>query len=77
MRRKWAADLDLLHKRDGREWQEVFDAIEWVFHGQTGDYRFVVQSPDALRAKWDRIALAMAKRPAQQQQDSGPWRPLN
>lgn len=62
-RRKWAAELDAMHRRDNRDWGDVSDVIHWVFHGQRSDFPFVVQSPSALAEKWDRIDAAK-RRPA-------------
>jgi tRNA A37 threonylcarbamoyladenosine dehydratase len=37
-------------------WEEIAKAVYWLFHKQrVSGPRFVVQSPDSLRDKWDRI----------------------
>lgn len=45
--------------RDGRTLTEAKTLIDWLFGGQTQDmgFRFVVQSPDALRRKWQNILI--------------------
>lgn len=61
LRHQWARDLDVMARLDGRAWQEIDAMIRWVWNGQTGEYRFEAESPDALRRKWDRIARAMGR----------------
>jgi hypothetical protein len=61
-RRKWAEQLETLNLKDGRSWTDIALTIHWLFYEQTGDYKFVVQSPSALAEKWDRIE-AQRKRP--------------
>ena len=56
----WARTLDLAHRRDGRSWDELREAIDWVF-AQVGDIRFVVHSPAALREKFDRVQAAITR----------------
>lgn len=54
-RQRWAADLDLLHRIDGRPWHSIKDAIRWVL-----DDAFWFpncQSPAKLRRQWDTIDL--------------------
>jgi hypothetical protein len=60
-RRAWANDFRLLFESDKRTPQQLGEVLRWLFQGQTGDARFVVQSPDALRKKWDRIETQMGK----------------
>lgn len=55
LRLKWADTLRLLHEQDGRAWDEIAQVCYWLFHKQPAGVRFIVQSPDALREKWDRI----------------------
>jgi len=55
MRGKWGRAIKLLVERDGRTYEEIWDVMCWLRDQPPGP-RFVVQSPDALRAKWDRIA---------------------
>lgn len=66
-RRAWAKRLDEMHRRDHRGWDEIADVIRWLFHGQTSQYRFVVQSPASLAEKWDRIAEARGRPAANNQ----------
>lgn len=54
-RLEWADALRLLVEKDERTWEDLHDTLVWLFKKQTGNARFVVQSPDALREKWDRI----------------------
>lgn len=51
-RLKWAEMMETVHSKDGRSWEEVAQVIAWLFDEQDA---FVVQSPKALREKWDRI----------------------
>lgn len=56
-RLSWAYSLHLLVTADGRSWEDLHDVLQWLFKRQTaGKHNFVVQSPDSLREKWDRIA---------------------
>lgn len=51
----WQRTLDLIHRRDGRTWEEIKSMIAWVF-----DHDFwykQIQSPAALRKHWDKMAL--------------------
>lgn len=59
----WAKECQKLFSVDRRTTREFGDVLRWLFHGQTGDFAFVVHSPSALREKWDRITVAM-NRPA-------------
>lgn len=60
-RRSWANEFRLLFERDERTPKELGDVLRFVFRGQTGDAKFVVQSPTTLREKWDRITTQMTK----------------
>lgn len=60
-RNKWAAELVAMNRRDGRDWSSVRAVVRWLFHGQSSDYPFVVQSPSALAEKWDRIEAARTR----------------
>lgn len=64
-RTAWARELDRMLRLDGRKSDgtkgrspdQVRYAIRWLFGDQMGsDARFVVESPTALRKKFDRIA---------------------
>lgn len=44
-------------------WDEIARSVHWLFHKQPpGEVRFVVESPESLRAKWDRITTARKNR---------------
>lgn len=60
-RSAWARSFDAINARDGRSWSDIDRVIHWLFHEQVGDARFVVQSPDSLRDKWDRIEAVRRK----------------
>jgi hypothetical protein len=66
LRLAWANEFRLIHERDARPWDEIARVVYWLFHKQSGTARFVVQSPESLREKWDRI---QAVRRNQSQQD--------
>ncbi len=51
----WANDIRLMVERDGRTYEQIAETLRFVFREQSGNARFVVQSADALRDKWDRI----------------------
>jgi hypothetical protein len=77
----WAKAIDAMHRRDARAWADIPPVLDWLFHRQVGDAKFVVHSPDALREKWDRIAAAMDKPQSRQRQldeirDRPEYRPL-
>lgn len=70
-RLKWANEFRLLHTQDKHDWDEIARTVGWLFRQPPGPAKFVVQSPDALRAKWDRIQAvrvnsAIPRRPFQQ-----------
>lgn len=78
LRLTWANTFRLMNEQDGREWDEIARTVSWLFKQPPGP-RFVVQSPDALRAKWDRIqahrrnlAAAAAAPPAGRPADTRP-----
>lgn len=75
LRRKWATELDAMHVREGRQWSEVSAVIRWLFHEQGSDYAFVVQSPSALRGKWDRI-VERRSRPPPRNSNARPAEPI-
>lgn len=64
-RLKWADAFRLIVDRDGRTYDELKATMTWLFRKQTGDARFVVQSPESLRKKWDRIQAQMRRPPTQ------------
>jgi hypothetical protein len=56
LRGKWADAIRLMRERDGRTYEELWDVMDWLFRKQPMHaHRFVVQSPESLREKWDRI----------------------
>lgn len=56
-----------LKKGEGRTNERAMDLLGYVFGDQGGtEYRFVVQSPEALGKKWDAIETRMAKASAKQ-----------
>jgi hypothetical protein len=59
-RTTWAEAMALMLRVDGRSPARAAALIRWVFGDQSGaEKRFVVESPKALREKWDRIETAM------------------
>jgi hypothetical protein len=36
-------------------WEAIARTVQWLFDGQGPSHRFVVESPDSLREKWDAI----------------------
>ena len=76
-RLKWADSFRRLHDKllkamrnaDGKAtadnaWDEIARTVHWLFHGQGASTPFVVQSPDSLREKWDRIQTVRRNRAA-------------
>lgn len=59
LRATWADDVRKLVEIDRRSYEEIAKVIGWLFDRQTAECRFVVHSPGALRAKWDRIVAVM------------------
>ncbi len=59
---KWAKVIDLTHRIDDRSFMDLEETINWLFkENVNGDFPFVVQSPGALRDKFDRIQVAMGR----------------
>ena len=59
---KWAKDIDLTVRIDGRSFQNLELTINWLFGPNlTNNTSFVVQSPFSLREKFDRIWGQMQK----------------
>lgn len=54
-RLKWADEIRLMVARDGRTYEQIAEVLRYVFREQTGTKRFIVQSADALREKFDAI----------------------
>lgn len=59
LRLSWAEEFRLMTTREKRRLADAKAIMDWLFGGQTAKFRFVVESPAALRAKWDRIAAQM------------------
>ena len=58
---KWAKVMDLTIRKDYRTPQDLEETIEWLFNGNLlSETQFVVQSPNALRKKFDRIQTQRA-----------------
>jgi hypothetical protein len=56
---KWGRVCDLILGRDARSLSRAKEILTWVFGDQGGaECRFVVESPDALRRKWDKLDRA-------------------
>lgn len=55
---KWGAELDLLNRKDSRSWEEMHKMIDWAF--EDAFWYKQIQSPDALRKHWDKMAMQMA-----------------
>lgn len=51
----WADEIRLMVERDKRTYEQIAEVLRYLFKEQTGDAKFIVQSADALRDKWDRI----------------------
>lgn len=51
----WANEIRLMVERDARTYEEIAETMKFVFYEQSPGHKFVVQSPGALRDKWDRI----------------------
>jgi hypothetical protein len=60
-RLEWADEFRLLFDVDKRSPEELGLLLRWVFNGQTADAKFEVESPKAVRKKWDRITKQMAR----------------
>lgn len=59
LKASWAETIDLMMRRDKRTAVAAKALIDWVFGDQGGcDARFVVESPRAMREKWDAISRA-------------------
>lgn len=58
----WANEIRLMVERDKRTYEQIAEVLRYVFTEQIGDKRFVVQSADALREKFDRIQAVRRNR---------------
>jgi DNA-binding transcriptional regulator YhcF (GntR family) len=70
LRHSWTKQLDLLNRKDGRDWKDIRAVIDWVYDEQD---MFVVESATSLRKKWDKIAK-QRKRSAGKQPANRDWR---
>jgi hypothetical protein len=64
LRLAWAEEFRTMKERDGRRFEDAKTLMDWLFGGQLSEFKYVVHSPSALRAKWDRIVLARKKEAA-------------
>jgi hypothetical protein len=51
----WADDIRLMVVRDKRTYEQIAETLRFLFREQTGGARFIVQSTESLRKKWDNI----------------------
>lgn len=59
----WAKQMSALLKADRRQLGRAKELLAWVFGDQGGsEFRFRIESPKALRDKWDKVDLAMRTR---------------
>lgn len=57
----WVAELDRMHRIDGRSWDEIRGAIDW---SQSHEFwASVILSPKKLRAKYDQMLLQAKRKP--------------
>jgi hypothetical protein len=61
----WLRDMERLHRLDGRSWEQITAAINWVQNDSF--WRANVMSPSKLRAQYDQLRL---KAQAQQKQSA-------
>jgi hypothetical protein len=61
----WLRDMERLHRIDGRSWEQITAAINWVQNDSF--WRANVMSPSKLRAQYDQLRL---KAQAQQKQSA-------
>ena len=72
---RWADSIRVMVERDGRTYEQIAEALDWLFRRQpAGPHRYIVQSPDALREKWDRIEANRRNKETAAPQGSGPIR---
>lgn len=50
---------------DGDAWDAIAKTVSWLFNGQGPSHRFVVESPDSLREKWDQIQAVRRNKQSQ------------
>jgi hypothetical protein len=73
LRPTWARELDVMLRRDKRSAKRAAEVLRWVFGEQEGEYRFVVESPKALRQKFDKLERAMARAAQRPQRGNGSY----
>lgn len=62
-RKSWEKTCHHVLATDGRSFGRACELVDWVFGDQGGsEARFVVESPKALRDKWDKIETAMQRK---------------
>lgn len=65
-RLKWADTIRLLNEADKHDYDEIAKVVSWLFSQPLGGPRFVVQSPESLREKWDQIQAVRRNKSAPQ-----------
>lgn len=87
LRLDWANGFRVLHRHvveamknadaavgDAEAWAEIAKTVKWIFTGQSTKARFIVESPDAVREKWDRIQAVRRNNRAKSDEESKPKR---
>lgn len=54
----WTKEMDLMHRRDNRSWEEIKEVIRYAFE-EDSFWPKVIQSPTTLRKNFDKIAVKM------------------
>lgn len=88
LRMDWANSFRLFHRKlvealrnadaaagDAEAWNEIAKTVRWLFHEQTVKTRFIVECPNTLSDKWDRIQAVRRNNAAKTAHDSQPRRP--
>jgi hypothetical protein len=55
---KWAKEIELMHRVDKREWEEIIQVIEWAFE-KDAFWCKILASADKLRKNYDKMFLSM------------------
>lgn len=66
VRLKWADTIRLINEADKHDYDEIAKVVSWLFNQPLGGPRFVVQSPESLREKWDQIQAVRRNKGAPQ-----------
>lgn len=72
VRLKWAYEFDLIHRRDGKAWDDIARFTHRAYNNPPGGSVFVIESPSNLREKWDRIYAALQRERQPQQRPGMP-----